>query len=84
MIDKRSCFAATVEQLVIFTDLDGTLIDRDTYQSEEAKSTLDVLRRKSIPVILCTSKTRSEIERLRNPMGLNTPFVVKNRAAIFV
>jgi mannosyl-3-phosphoglycerate phosphatase len=83
-MDKPSCFVTNVKQLVIFTDVDGTLIDHDTYQFEEAKSTLDVLRGKSIPVILCTSKTRFEIEGLRNQMGLYTPFVVENGAAVFV
>jgi mannosyl-3-phosphoglycerate phosphatase len=73
-----------MNQIVIFTDLDGTLIDHDTYQFKEARATLELLRQRSIPVIICSSKTRAEIEVCRLRMGLETPFIVENGAAVFV
>ena len=73
-----------MEQLVIFTDLDGTLLDHDTYEFKEAQTALDVLRRSSIPVVICSSKTRAEIEDCRRRMDLKAPFIVENGAAVFI
>ncbi len=70
--------------LVVFTDLDGTLIDHDTYDFKEATPALELLRHRGIPVIICSSKTRAEIELYRVRMGLSTPFVVEGGGAIFV
>ena len=72
-----------MNRMIIFTDLDATLIDHDTYEFEEARETLDVLRRRSIPVILCSSKTRAEIEVYRERMNLEAPFVVENGGGHF-
>ena len=74
----------TIKQIVVFTDLDGTLIDHDTYEFEEAKPALDQLRSRAIPVIICSSKTRAEIEVYRERMGLSGPFIVENGGAIFI
>ena len=72
------------KQILVFTDLDGTLIDHDTYGFEEARNALERLRQDAIPVILCSSKTRAEMEIYRERMGLNDPFIVENGGAIFV
>jgi len=73
-----------MKQILIFTDLDGTLIDHDTYDFKEARAALDQLRSRSIPVIICSSKTRAEIEVYRRRMGLSDPFIVENGGAVFV
>ena len=73
-----------MEQTLIFTDLDGTLIDHDTYDFKEAEPVLNRLKSESIPVILCSSKTRAEIEVYRQRMGLSDPFVSENGGAIFL
>jgi mannosyl-3-phosphoglycerate phosphatase len=73
-----------MKQILIFTDLDGTLIDRDTYDFKEAQPALDQLRSRSIPVIICSSKTRAEIEVYRRRMGLSDPFIVENGGAVFI
>ena len=73
-----------MKQILIFTDLDGTLIDHDTYDFKEAQPALDQLRSRSIPVIICSSKTRAEIEICRLRMGLSYPFIVENGGAIFI
>ncbi len=75
---------STMIQLIIFTDLDGTLIDHDTYDFKEAGSTLGLLARRDIPVIICSSKTRAEIELYWVRMGLSAPFVVENGGAVFI
>ena len=42
---------------VIYTDLDGTLLDHDTYSANEAKEILGKLSASQVPVIPATSKT---------------------------
>jgi mannosyl-3-phosphoglycerate phosphatase len=70
--------------IVIFTDLDGTLLDRITYSYDKALPTVKHLLKKSIPVIFCSSKTRAEQEVYRHDFGLFHPFVVENGGAIFI
>ncbi|MCC7176360.1 MAG: HAD-IIB family hydrolase [Bryobacterales bacterium] len=70
--------------LAVFTDLDGTLLDRDTYAFEAARPALDLLSRHGIPVVLCTSKTRAETEVWRRRLGNSAPFIVENGGAAFV
>ena len=71
-------------QKIIFTDLDGTLLDSDTYSYEKANNALQLLKKKEIPLIFCTSKTRAEIEFWRNKMGNNDPFISENGGGIFI
>ncbi len=72
------------KKYAIFTDLDGTLLDHHTYSYEPALPALDALSRLEFPVIPVTSKTRLEVESLRKEIGLDTPFVTENGAAIFL
>jgi len=72
-----SCF-------VIFTDLDGTLLDAETYSYEAARPALAMLKKRQIPVVLCTSKTRAETEAIARRLGLKHPFIVENGGAIFI
>lgn len=69
---------------VIFSDLDGTLLDHFTYQSTAVDQTLDTLNKAHIPVILNTSKTLAELEIIRRELSLNTPFIIENGAAIYI
>lgn len=71
-------------KLLIFTDLDGTLLDHHTYSADEALSSLRLLRKKDIPLILCSSKTRAEIELYRKKLKNTHPFISENGGAIFV
>lgn len=69
---------------LIFTDLDGTLLDRDTYSWEAARPALDWLRRRRIPWVPVTSKTRAEVEYWRRHLAHEHPFIVENGGAAFV
>jgi len=71
-------------RLLVFTDLDGTLLDHATYSFEPARPALEALAAAGIPVVLCTSKTRAETERWRSALGNADPFVVENGGAAFV
>lgn len=69
---------------LIFTDLDGTLLNGEDYHYDEAIPVLTALRQQQIPVIPVTSKTRSEVEVLRQTIAPNDPFIVENGSAVFV
>ncbi|MBW1781464.1 MAG: HAD-IIB family hydrolase [Deltaproteobacteria bacterium] len=68
---------------LIFTDLDGTLLDHDTYGWEAAIPALEACRKKRVPVILASSKTRAEMDILRRRLSLSSPFISENGGAIF-
>ncbi len=69
---------------IVFTDLDGSLLDQETYSWEPARPALERLERHQIPWILVTSKTRAEVELWRRLLGNMHPFVVENGGAIYV
>ena len=66
----------------IVSDVDGTLMD-NSYDLTPAKETIKILQKLSIPVILCTSKTASEVKVIRNELNLADPYIVENGAAIY-
>jgi len=74
----------TTPKLIIFTDLDGALLDRETYSFEAAQPALHLIQEKKIPLIFVSSKTRAEIEGYRRRMENKYPFVSENGGAIFV
>jgi mannosyl-3-phosphoglycerate phosphatase family protein len=69
---------------VIYTDLDGTLLDHDTYSANEAKEILGKLSASQVPVIPATSKTYAEVADFREQMSLDHAFIVENGAAVYV
>ncbi len=69
---------------VVFTDLDGTLLDAETYDFAAAEPALEALRARRIPIVLVSSKTRAEMEPLRRRLEHHDPFIVENGAAVFV
>ncbi|MGZ3494320.1 MAG: mannosyl-3-phosphoglycerate phosphatase [Thermodesulfobacteriota bacterium] len=74
----------TTRKLVIFTDLDGTLLDRDTYSFEPAQPALHLILQRNIPLVLSSSKTRAEIELYRRKLENGHPFISENGGAIFI
>lgn len=69
---------------IVITDLDGSLLDHTTYSYEAALPALSLLRRKTVPLILCSSKTAAEMMPLRDRMGNHHPFIVENGGGIYV
>jgi mannosyl-3-phosphoglycerate phosphatase family protein len=74
---------STMEQIV-FTDLDGILLDSETYSYEKSLAAIKLLKDNDISVIFCLAKTRAEQEIYRHELGLFHPFIVENGGAIFV
>jgi len=69
---------------IVFTDLDGTLLDARTYSFDAARPALDLLQKKNVPLVICTSKTRAEVELWRTKLGNEHPFIVENGGAVYV
>ncbi|MFH1627826.1 MAG: HAD-IIB family hydrolase [Pseudomonadota bacterium] len=68
---------------LVFTDLDGTLLDHNTYRWEAAIPALDLCRTKGVPIILASSKTRAEMDVLRRRLCISAPFISENGGGIF-
>lgn len=68
-------------KLLIFTDLDGTLLDHHDYGWDPAKPALAALERVGAPVILASSKTAAELQALHARLGLSGyPVIAENGA----
>ncbi|MBN2468511.1 MAG: HAD-IIB family hydrolase [Deltaproteobacteria bacterium] len=68
---------------IIFTDLDGTLLDHDTYSFEAAREALERVASAQVPLIICSSKTRAEIETWRRKLENIDPFISENGGGVF-
>jgi len=68
--------------LLVVTDLDGCLLDSDTYSYEAARPALAELARTRTPLVLCSGKTRAEMQALARELELSHPFIVENGGAI--
>ena len=71
-------------QAIVFSDMDGSLLDHDTYSHADADDVLATLNQLNIPVIPCTSKTFSELLIIRAELNNHHPFVVENGAAVYI
>ena len=72
-----------MRRLLIFTDLDGSLLDKADYSYAGAKPALNRIARLGIPLIIASSKTRAEIEVTQRELGMTAPFIVENGGGIF-
>ncbi len=69
---------------VIYTDLDGSLLDHYTYEATAALPLLRQLEPLGTPVIPCTSKTAAARVPLCKTLQLSGPFIAENGALICV
>ena len=70
--------------IIIITDLDGTLLHPVSYSFEDAVPALEEVREANIPVVLCSSKTKAEIEVYRRRINNRDPFISENGGGIFI
>lgn len=68
---------------LLFTDLDGSLLNHHDYDYSEAMPAMQRLIAKQIPWILTTSKTAAEVIDLKTELNNSYPFIVENGAGIF-
>ena len=68
--------------VVIFTDLDGSLLHRDTFQFDTFKGYIKSLVNKGVIIIPNSSKTEKEIEKFNEELGVNLPYISENGSSI--
>lgn len=67
-----------MSNLIIFTDLDGTLLNHKTYDYERVCPLLEKLKALGIPVVLNSSKTLSELDAWQSQLKLLPPVIAEN------
>ncbi|WP_424932381.1 HAD-IIB family hydrolase [Amaricoccus macauensis] len=68
---------------IVFSDLDGTLLDHATYDYAPAKPALARLKELSCPLVLASSKTAPEMAAIRSEIGFeHCPAIVENGAGV--
>ncbi|MGB9094242.1 MAG: HAD-IIB family hydrolase, partial [Gallionella sp.] len=73
-----------MKKTLIFTDLDGTLLDQSGYSFADAQPALQRLAASATPLIMCSSKTRRELETYRRLLNSHHPFITENGGGIFI
>jgi mannosyl-3-phosphoglycerate phosphatase len=70
-------------KIVVFADLDGTILN-ESYDSSEVEPIIRQLLSLNVSIVLCSSKTKGEIEFYRRKLGISDPFIVENGSAILI
>tara|TARA_B100000886_G_scaffold42250_1_gene25959 strand:- start:252 stop:1058 length:807 start_codon:yes stop_codon:yes gene_type:complete len=67
---------------IVFTDLDGSLLHRDTFKFDPIKDFIKSLLNDGIIIVPNSSKTENEIEKFKEELGVAVPFISENGSAI--
>lgn len=67
---------------VVVTDLDGTLLDHDTYEPGPAAPAVTALQDAGVMIVCCSAKTRTEQDVHRSELAIDGPYIVENGAAV--
>lgn len=67
---------------IVFTDLDGTLLDHHTYSYEKALEGMEILERHRAALVLVSSKTFEEMSLLHSELRLDSPLIFENGSGI--
>ena len=67
-----------MKKMLVFTDLDGSLLDHTDYLWQAAEPALQALEENAFPVVFTSSKTSAEMIELRKETGNQHPFISEN------
>ena len=70
------------KQIIIFTDLDGSLLDKNTFEFDEIEDYFRELISLGIKIIPNSSKTEAELSDFNNRYNLNLSFIAENGSSI--
>ncbi len=69
---------------IVITALDGCLLDPKTHAFEEAEPALGEIKKRGIPLVLCTSRTAGEVLHYQSLLGIQGPFAVEGGGGVYV
>ncbi len=69
-------------KVAIFTDLDGSVLHRDTFKFDPIKDYIVSLVDRGIIIIPNSSKTEKEIEKFNKELGVKLPYISENGSSI--
>ncbi len=70
------------KQIIIFTDLDGSLLNKDTFKFDEIEDYFRELVSKGVKIIPNSSKTEAELSDFNKQYNLNLSFIAENGSSI--
>jgi len=70
--------------MLVFADADRVLTHPSAPACLEAARVLRRLEHERVPLVLCASKTRAEIQQLQQDLGVRHPFVCESGGAAFI
>ena len=82
--NQKICEQSKKPEYIIFTDLDGTLLDHHTYEWSAVLPSLSLAKKTATPVIINTSKTMPEVVALQKELGISEPFIIENGSAMYI
>ena len=71
-----------VISVAIFTDLDGSLLHRDTFKFDPIKEYITTLLDNGVIIIPNSSKTETEINKFNKELGIELPYISENGSSI--
>jgi mannosyl-3-phosphoglycerate phosphatase len=70
--------------IVVFTDPDGTLLDHRAHPCIPSCEAFRVLADHNVPLVLCSSRTRAELEIIQQEFHFRHPFISENGGAVYL
>lgn len=70
--------------IVVFTDPDGTLLDHREHPCIPSCEAFRVLADHHVPLVLCSSRTRAELEIIQQEFHFHHPFISENGGAVYL
>ena len=71
-------------RLVVVTDIDDSLLEPGAQALPSERTALDFLARRGIPLVINSSRTHAEIERIQETLRLLTPSISEHGSALFI
>lgn len=71
-----------MRKLIVFTDLDGTLLNHDDYDFSAALPAIKSLQQRQFPIVFTSSKTRAELQQLARVMQIEAPIIYETGCGI--
>ena len=70
--------------IVVFTDPDRTLLDHRAHPCIPSCEGFRALADRNVPLVLCSSRTRAELEIIQQEFHFRHPFITENGGAVYL